>query len=56
MKKKERAHAHVFSAPLSATDLAMLKKLSAAEDIPMANLFRRWVRQAFEARFPGERG
>jgi hypothetical protein len=49
---KERKH--VFSAPLSETDLAMLKRVSEAEDIPMANLFRRWVRSEFERRFPGE--
>jgi len=53
MKSKERAH--VFSAPLSESDMAMLKRVSAKEDIPMANLFRRWVRMEFERHFPGEK-
>lgn len=53
MKAKERSH--VFSAPLSASDMAMLKKLSEKADIPMANLFRRWVRAEFACEFPGEK-
>lgn len=53
MKVKERSH--VFSAPLSASDMAMLKKVSEKEDIPMANLFRRWVRTEFDRHFPGEK-
>ena len=53
MKAKERNH--VFSAPLSTSDMAMLKRVSEKEDIPMANLFRRWVRTEFERHFPGEK-
>jgi hypothetical protein len=53
MKTNERKH--VFSAPLSETDMAMLKRISEHEDIPMANLFRRYVRTEFDRLFPGER-
>ena len=52
MKATERSH--VFSAPLNAADMAKLKRVSEKEDVPMANLFRRWVRAEFERQFPGE--
>lgn len=53
MKAKERTH--VFSVAMGLSDMAMLKKVSEKEDIPMANLFRRWVRTEFERHFPGEK-
>jgi len=53
MKSTERAH--VFSAPLSESDMVMLKRVSAKEDVPMANLFRRWVRAEFARQFPNEK-
>lgn len=53
MKAKQRSY--IFSSPLTPAEQQMLKRVSEKEDIPMANLFRRWVRSEFERLFPGEK-
>jgi hypothetical protein len=52
--KKSDDRQHVFSVAMTHDDMKMLKRLSEFEDMPSANMFRRWVRSEFEKRFPGE--
>ena len=50
-----KQRSYIFSSPLTQQEQRMLKRVSEKEDIPMANLFRRWVRAEFERQFPGEK-
>lgn len=50
--KTERARAHNVVIPMSPDEREQLRSLAEADDLDMAKLVRRWVREAWAARQP----